>query len=137
MSIGITARYLDIEWQEPGLARRVEASPEPVEIEQADDGSLQLEVQIFPEDHAWLGLRLSGVLSRAKPAWNAPDGQRYRLIAVEDTDGVRWWVPALTWDPSTKRHLWPRPGITDWTEGDSGLGAEAVVSRDDRPRADP
>src|SRR4051812_24964286 len=35
------------------------------------------------------------------------------------------------------RGLRPRLGITDWTEGDSGLGAEAVVSRDDRPRADP
>jgi len=105
MSIGITARYLDIEWQEPGLARRVEPSPESVEIELAEDGSLQLEVQIFPEDHAWLGLRLSGVLSRAKPAWNAPDGQRRPLIAVEDADGVRWWVPALTWDPGAKRHL--------------------------------
>jgi hypothetical protein len=33
--------------------------------------------------------------------------------------------------------LRPRPGITDWTEGDSGLGVGAVVLRDDRPRADP
>jgi len=35
------------------------------------------------------------------------------------------------------RPLRPRPGITDWTEGDSGLGVGAVVLRDDRPRADP
>jgi ribosomal protein L32 len=105
MSIYVTANYLDIEWQEPGLARRVEVGPEPVEIEQADDGSLRLEVQIFPGDHAWLGLRLSGVLSRAKPAWNAPDGQRHPLIVVEDGDGARWWVPALTWDDNSKRHL--------------------------------
>ena len=105
MPLVVTAHYLTIEWQEPGMARRVEASSEPIEIETADDGRLQLEVQIFPEDHAWLGLRLGGVLSRAKPAWHAPDGQPRTFMAVKDQAGVRWWVPALAWDADAKRHL--------------------------------
>ncbi len=105
MPIGITAHYLAIEWKGPGLARRVHASPEPVAVAEAEDGSLQLEVEIFPEDHAWLGLRLSGVLSRAKPMWNSPDGKRQPFVAIEDSEGVRWWVPALAWDEGVKRHL--------------------------------
>lgn len=105
MPIGIAAQYLTIEWKGPGLARRVEASPDPVAIAEAEDGSLQLEVEIFPEDHAWLGLRLSGALSRAKPVWNSPDGKRQPFVAVEDNEGVRWWVPALAWDEGVKRHL--------------------------------
>ncbi len=105
MPPGIAAQYLVIEWKGPGLARRVEVSPEPVTIAQTEDGYLQLEVDIFPEDHAWIGLRLSGVLSRAKPVWNSPDGKRCPFVAVEDNDGVRWWVPALAWDDGAKRHL--------------------------------
>lgn len=104
MSIKIAAQYLTIEWQEPGQARRVEVGPEPVEIERTEDGTLRLEVEIFPEDHAWLGLKLSGVLANATPAWNAPDGRHHPLIAVTDTEGARWWVPALEWDGDAKRH---------------------------------
>ncbi|MDW9362498.1 hypothetical protein GYB70_12905 [Sinorhizobium meliloti] len=130
MSIGITAQYLAIEWQEPERARFVELGPEPVEIERAEDGTLRLEVEIFPEDHAWLGLRLSGELSRAKPALISPDGQCRPLIAVEDAEGARWWVPALDWDGIAKRHLnaaYRGLGTFEITVGDERLEVVAIT----------
>jgi len=61
------------------------------------------------------------------------------VVINEMTTVASVWTNAQFLDGTAIKgsELRPRPGITDWTEGDSGLGAEAVVSRDDRPRADP
>lgn len=65
----IEAHYLAVEWLEPGRARRVEVSPDPLDIELGADGVLRLETHIFHDFHPWLGLRLSGRLRQSVPVF--------------------------------------------------------------------
>lgn len=105
MSLCTVAHYLAIEWHAPGKARRVEASAGPIRIERGEDGVPELELQIFPEDHAWLGLRAGQDQAALPPIWTAPDGKAYPFVSVNDERGAIWWVPALEWDSQGKRHL--------------------------------
>lgn len=47
MVFSLQARYLDIEWQEPGHARSVTFAPEPIEVERQPDGNWVAETQVF------------------------------------------------------------------------------------------
>lgn len=115
---GFAARYLRIEWRDPSRTRRVEVAPEPVEIESGADAVLRLEVDIFPEDHVWLGLQFGGA-EHAAPVWKTADGEDVPLLAVYDDDGARWWVAATDWDDCAKRHhnLLARSLGSFWIEG--------------------
>ena len=125
---GIAARYLRIEWRDPGLTRRVEVAPEPVEIESGSDAVLRLEVDIFPRDHVWLGLQFNGGAEHAAPVWKTTDGEDVPLLAVCDDDGARWWVAATDWDDGAKRHhnLLGRSLGSFWIEG-GGIPLEVVA----------
>ncbi len=98
MMLEIHARYLTIEWREPGKPRDVACAANPIEIERVGGGGWELELQIFRQDHAWLGVRLDGAPPDLRPIWLSPDGERRPLTAVSDAKGATWWIPALEWD---------------------------------------
>jgi hypothetical protein len=105
MGFSIVAHYLSIEWLEPGRTRGVEVAPEPIDLECGPDGTLTIETQIFHDMHPWLGLRLSGALAHAKPAFITAQGERHPMLAVDGSDGGVWWVQNDGWDAERKRHF--------------------------------
>lgn len=101
----IEACYLSVEWLERGRARRIEVSPDPLDIELGTDGVLRVETQIFHDFHPWLGLRLSGRLHQSKPVFVDAQGQEHSMLAVDDGAGRVWWVQDDGWDALQQRHL--------------------------------
>lgn len=101
----IEARYLSVEWLGRGRARRVEVSPNPLDVEHDPDGVLRLETQIFHDFHPWLGLRLSGPLHQSTPVFIDAQGQEHPMLAVDDGAGGFWWVQDDGWDAGQQRHL--------------------------------
>ena len=57
--MGVSAHYLEIEWDAPGIAQRIEVSTYPIDLEIAPDGSLHAEVSIFRDFAPWFALRFS------------------------------------------------------------------------------
>ncbi len=101
----IEAHYLAVEWLEPGRARRVVVSPDPLDIELSPDGVLRIETQIFHDFHPWLGLRLSGQLRQSSPVFVDAQGQEHPMLAVDDGAGGTWWVQDDGWDARQQKHL--------------------------------
>lgn len=105
MVISLQARYLDIEWQEPGRARSVIVAPEPIEVEQQPDGSWVAETQVFNGLCPWVGLHPEGDLAHAQPTFQGPDGVQQPMLRIIDSQGRDWWVQEHGWDATGKRHL--------------------------------
>ena len=97
--------YLRIEWQERGIARRMEISSDPIEIEQDDDGHYRAETQMFRDFHPWVGLRFSDQAVETVPYLVGADGERQPWLMVSDTEGREWWVQDNGWDQERKTHL--------------------------------
>lgn len=105
MVFSLQARYLDIEWQEPGHARSVTVAPEPIEIEQQPDGNWVAETQVFHGFCPWVGLHLEGSLEHMQPTFEGPDGRQEPMLRISDSQGKHWWVQEHGWDATGKRHL--------------------------------
>lgn len=105
MVISLQARYLDIEWQEPGRARSIKVAPEPIEVEQQPDGSWVAETQVFHGLCPWVGLHLEGDLAHAQPTFEGPDGGQEPMLRILDSQGRHWWVQEHGWDATGRRHL--------------------------------
>ncbi|MFM5787680.1 hypothetical protein ACET5Z_12940 [Aeromonas veronii] len=101
----IEARYLGVEWLDRGRARRVEVSPDPLDVVLGLDDVLRVETQIFHDFHPWLGLRLSGRLYQSKPVFVDAQSLEHSMLAVEDGAGSVWWVQDDGWDALEQRHL--------------------------------
>lgn len=97
--------YLRIEWQERGIARRMEVSGDPIEIEQDDDGHYRAETQMFRDFHPWVGLSFSGQAVDAVPHLIRSDGERQPWLMISDPEGREWWVQDNGWDQERKTHL--------------------------------
>ena len=105
MVSSLQARYLDIEWQEPGRARSIKVAPEPNEVEQQPDGSWVAETQVFHGLCPWVGLHLEGHLAHVQPTFEEPDGRQVPLLRILDSQERHWWVREHGWDATGKRHL--------------------------------
>lgn len=105
MFISLQARYLDIEWQEPGRARSVTVAPEPIEVELQPDGSWVAETQVFHGLCPWVGLHLERDLAHTHPTFEGPDGRQKPMLQILDSQGRHWWVQEHGWDATGKRHL--------------------------------
>lgn len=105
MVISLQARYLDIEWQEQGLARSLTVAPEPIEVGQQPDGIWVAETQVFHGLCPWVGLHLEGDLAHTQPTFEGPDGRRTPMLRIIDSQGRHWWVQEHGWDATGKRHL--------------------------------
>ncbi len=105
MAIPLQARYLDIEWQEPGRARSVTVAPEPIVVEEQPDGTWVAETQVFHGLCPWVGLYLEGDLAHAQPTFEGTDGRCEPMLRIIDSLGRRWWVQEHGWDATGKRHL--------------------------------
>ena len=101
----LVAHYLIIDWLSPGIAREIEVSDAPVEIERNAEDCLSLELEIFPEDHCWLGLRCEGDAETSIPQLVVPGSDAQPLMEVRDSRGGIWYIPEHGWDPVGKRHL--------------------------------
>lgn len=105
MSTILQAHYLKIEWRESGSAREITVAPEPIEIEESDDGTLVAETQVFHDLCPWVGLRLEGELAGVQPAFERADGSLTPMLQLDDGKGGHWWVQNDGWDAVGKRHL--------------------------------
>jgi hypothetical protein len=105
MHLPLQAYYLDIEWLEPGRAREIRVAPEPIEIEEKDDGTLVAETQVFHDLSPWVGLRLEGELLYVEPTFEGSDGRLAPMLRINDGRGGHWWVQNDGWDAIGKRHL--------------------------------
>lgn len=105
MAIPLQARYLEIEWQEPGRARSVTVAPEPIEVEEQPDGTWVAETQVFHGLCPWVGLHLEGSLAHVQPTFEGTDGRHEPMLRIIDSQGRHWWVQEHGWDVTGKRHL--------------------------------
>jgi hypothetical protein len=105
MVFSLQARYLDIEWQEPGHARSVTVAPEPIEVERQPDGNWVAETQVFHGLCPWVGLHLEGAMAHMQPTFEGPDGRQEPMLRISDSQGKHWWVQEHGWDATGKRHL--------------------------------
>lgn len=104
MSVSLRAHYLEIEWQECGVARGITVAPEPIEIEELDDGTLLADTQVFNGLCPWVGLRFEVELAGVQPAFEE-NGSLIPMLQISDVHGGRWWVQNSGWDSLRKRHL--------------------------------
>lgn len=105
MQDGIEARYLAIEWEDRGHARRIEVAPGPIEVHHAPDGTMVVETVMFNDVRPWLGLRLTGEIARERPAFVMADGEQRPMLAIGGEQGGTWWVQDDGWDAERRRHL--------------------------------
>ncbi|MFI8683931.1 hypothetical protein ACIGFJ_16360 [Brevundimonas diminuta] len=103
--MGVLAHYLDVEWEARGIARRVEVSTYPIEIETAPDGTLHAEVSIFRDPAPWVGLQLSGALADVEPCTINAQDERLPWLKVSDKHGETWWIPETGWNKAGHRHV--------------------------------
>ena len=103
--MGVAAHYLEIEWDSPGVARRIEVSTYPIESDTAGDGALHAEVSIFRNFAPWVGLQLSGDLASVEPTTVDAQAERHPWLRVLDDHGAAWWIPATGWSKPSNRHL--------------------------------
>jgi hypothetical protein len=103
--MGVLAHYLDIEWQAPGVARRVEVSTYPIEIEAAPDGTLHAEVSIFRDSAPWVGLQVSGPLACVEPCTINAQNERLPWLQVSDEHDRTWWIPETGWSKAGNKHV--------------------------------
>lgn len=103
--MGLSAHYLDIEWESPGVARRITVSTYPIEIDTGKDGALHMEVSIFRNFAPWVGLKLSGDLANIEPASIDAQSERHPWLRVIDKQGGVWWIPVTGWSKPNNRHL--------------------------------
>lgn len=104
MTFQLEARYLTIDWLGPKEARMIEVSEVPIRIEPGISGVPELEIQIFPDDFSWLGIRSLSNDQGYGPRWIAVDGQEHLFIPIQDAQATTWWVPALEWVAEKRRH---------------------------------
>lgn len=103
--MGVSAHYLDIEWESYGIARKVELSTYPVELDLAQNGSWHCEVSIFRSAAPWIGLQFTGNLKDSEPATIDAKGERHPWLPIQHQDGSRWWIPATGWSKKNNCHI--------------------------------
>lgn len=101
----VVAHYLDIEWQAPGVARRVDVSTYPIEIETAPNGTLRAEVSIFRASAPWVGLQLAGALADVEPCTVNAQKERLPWLRVSDGSDRTWWIPETGWSNAGNKHV--------------------------------
>src|SRR3546814_17077777 len=101
--MGVAAHYLEIEWDSPGVARRIEVSTYPIEIDTAGDGALHADVSIFRHFAPWVGLKLSGDLASVEPTTVDAHAERHPWLRVLDAHGAAWRIPANAWEKTRKK----------------------------------
>lgn len=98
MLSGLRASKLQIDWREAGHARMVTVGL--VDLEVDADGVPEVVLDIFPDNHSWLGLQVpDGIV----PTWRGAEHNE-PLLRIVAPDGDVWWVPALAWNASKRRH---------------------------------
>ena len=102
---GFVAHYLQIEWLERGVARRIEVSAHPIELEQAEDGNYRAETEIFRDFHPWVGLRFTAPDAEVPPHVVDAQAKTRPWLRILDSEGRGWWVQNDGWDPERHVHL--------------------------------
>lgn len=56
------AHYLRINWLDRGVARQIDVSDDPIEIEEDENGIYRAETQVFRDFHPWVGIHLATLI---------------------------------------------------------------------------
>lgn len=95
---GLRASKLQIDWRDADHVRMVKVGFVDLEID--DDGVPETVLDIFPDDHSWLGLQVpDGIV----PTWRSVEEDK-AFLRIVAPDGEVWWVPSLGWNVGRRRH---------------------------------
>ncbi len=98
MLSGLRASKLQIDWRDAGQVRMVTVGLVDLEID--DDGVPETVLDIFPDDHSWLGLQVpDGIV----PTWRSAEEDK-AFLRIVAPDRQVWWIPALGWNAGRRRH---------------------------------
>ena len=105
MQLGFEVRYLSIVWQAEGIAKKIEAAPTPLTVEQSDTRELTVESTIFNDSYSWLGIRIDDN-DNIFPSMVAASGQETPWLRVNSPNGEGvWFISSDGWDSARQRHL--------------------------------
>jgi len=105
ISPGFVLHYLRIEWLGPGVARHVDVSLDPIELELDGDGIYHAETEMFRDFAPWVGLRFTEGNADVSPSTIAGDGTRQQWLEILDGQQRSWWVSDSGWDSQRNAHL--------------------------------
>lgn len=102
---GFVLHYLRIEWLEPGVARHVDVSLDPIELMRDNDGTYLAKTEMFRDFSPWVGLCFTNENTKVTPASVAGDGEERRWLKILDGQQRSWWVSDSGWDSQRNVHL--------------------------------
>ena len=98
-------RYLNITWESPNEALKVEACHDALEIEKTETG-WQAETCTFPRLYHSIGIRITASGTLHPPYFRLNNGKREELLPVKvPGTGEVWWIQNSGWDKKNKRYL--------------------------------
>ncbi|WP_347140255.1 zinc ribbon domain-containing protein [Paracoccus sp. SSK6] len=115
---GLRASKLQIDWRDASQVRMVTVSFVDLEIDY--DCVPETVLDIFPDDHSWLGLQVpDGIV----PSWRSAEGDR-AFLRIVAPDGEVWWIPASGWNAGRRRH--DNAFVRGLGQFDVAIGAETL-----------
>lgn len=103
--LSVEIRYLNITWESPTVALKVEVSADTLELEQSDAG-WQVQTSTFPQINHCIGIRITADQTIHTPYFQLDAGRKEELISVKVPGGKDvWWIQNSGWDEQHKRYL--------------------------------
>ena len=103
--LSVEIRYLNITWESPTVALKVEVSADTLELEQSDAG-WQVQTSTFPQINHCIGIRITADQTIHTPYFQLDAGRKEELISVKVPGGKDvWWIQNSGWDEQYKRYL--------------------------------
>ena len=99
------ARYLDVQWRDPGTVMRVSASLEPLLILE-DGGIWKMDAHVFNGYQSRIGFRILDKKTLSHPPYFVIGrGVHEDLLPVVDpATNETWWIESSGWDAGQQRH---------------------------------
>lgn len=98
------ARYLDVQWRDPGTVTRVSASLEPLLIIE-EAGTWKMDAHVFNGYHSRIGFRILDKTLAHRPYFIVGHGVREQLFSIVDpATSDTWWIESSGWDAGRQRH---------------------------------
>ena len=101
----VEIKYLNVTWESPSEALKVEACNDALNIEQTETG-WQVETCTFPHLYHTIGVRVTARQTLHPPYFQLENGKKEELLAVK-VPGTKevWWIQNSGWDKKHKRYL--------------------------------
>lgn len=101
----VEIKYLNVTWESPSEALKVEACNDALNIEQTETG-WQVETCTFPHLYHTIGVRVTARQTLHPPYFQLENGKKEELLPVK-VPGTKevWWIQNSGWDKKHKRYL--------------------------------